>query len=210
MVNIAIIEDNEDYRKILRMILENSGNIQIVFEADNCIDILSGIEETYPELIIMDIDLPGKSGIEAVWEIKQAMPNIKILMLTVIEDENKIFGAIKAGANGYLLKKDKPQKIIDAIEETINGHFPMNGLIAMKVMEYFRDNQPAVSPEQFGLTKREKEILGLLNKGMSYKQIADTCFISLETLNSHIKNTYQKLNVHSRSEIAAMFGKFIK
>jgi DNA-binding NarL/FixJ family response regulator len=210
MPNIAIIEDNADYRKMLKMIIENYGDMHVVLEADNCIDILPAIEDAYPELIIMDIDLPGKSGIEAVWEIKQAMPDIKILMLTVIEDEDKIFGAIKAGANGYLLKKDKPQKIIDGIEETINGHFPMNGLIATKVMEYFRDNQPAVSPEQFGLTKREKEILGLLNKGMSYKQIADTCFISVETLNSHIKIIYQKLNVHSRSEIAALFGKFYK
>jgi DNA-binding NarL/FixJ family response regulator len=210
MPNIAIIEDNEDYRKMLKMILASTGNINIVFEADNCIGILPEIEACYPELIIMDIDLPGKSGIEAVWEIKQTMPDIRILMLTVLEDEEKIFGAIKAGANGYLLKKDKPQKIIDAIEETINGHFPMNGLIATRVMEYFRDNQPAVSAEQFGLTKREKEMLGLLNKGMSYKQIADSCFISLETLNSHIKNIYQKLNVHSRAEIAAMFGRFNK
>jgi len=208
MANIAIIEDNADYKKMLKMILASSGNINIVLEADHCIDILPLIEEAYPELIIMDIDLPGKSGIEAVWEIKQLMPDIKILMLTVLEDDDKIFGAIKAGANGYLLKKDKPQKILDAIDETILGHFPMNGLIATKVMDYFRENQQSVSPEQFGLTKREKEMLGHLNKGLSYKQIADNCFISLETLNSHIKNIYQKLNVHSRAEIAAMFGKF--
>jgi len=208
MFRVAIIEDNADFRKMLKMILESQGNISVDYEADNCIEILTDLEKVNPELVVMDIDLPGKSGIEAVWEIKQYLPEIKILMLTVFEDEDKIFGAIKAGANGYLLKKDKPQKIIDSIEETIQGNFPMNGMIATKVMEYFRVNQPAHSPSQFGLTARETEVLGMLNKGMSYKQIADKCFISLQTLNSHIKNIYQKLNVHSRSEIAAMFGKF--
>jgi len=129
------------------------------------------------------------------------------MMLTVFEDDEKIFGAIKAGANGYLLKKDSPQKILDAIEAVYRGESPMNGMIASKVLDYFQRQQKKNNDlNQSGLTEREKEILKLLIKGNSYKEIAGMLFISIETLNSHIKNIYRKLNVHSRSELAAKFG----
>jgi DNA-binding NarL/FixJ family response regulator len=128
-------------------------------------------------------------------------------MLTVFEDDDKIFGAIKAGANGYLLKKDSPQKILDAIDAVVKGESPMNGMIAAKVLDYFQKQKSnAEQLEQHKLTEREKEILHLLIKGNSYKEIASAIFISVETLNSHIKNIYRKLNVHSRSELAAKFG----
>src|SRR5215211_2806431 len=135
----------------------------------------------------MDIDLPGKSGIEAVRELKEVFTDLKILMLTVFEDDDKIFGAIKAGADGYLLKKDSPQKILDAIQELYEGKASMNGLIAKKVMEYFQQKPVINNIAEFHLTKREHEILELLVKGLSYKQIAASCFISIETMNSHIK-----------------------
>jgi DNA-binding NarL/FixJ family response regulator len=151
--------------------------------------------------------MPGMNGIEAVWEIKNHWPEIKILMLTVFEDDDKIFGAIKAGANGYLLKKDSPQKILDAIDAVVKGESPMNGMIAAKVLDYFQKQQSkTLSMVQHHLTEREKEILQLLIKGNSYKEIASALFISVETLNSHIKNIYRKLNVHSRSELAAKYG----
>jgi DNA-binding NarL/FixJ family response regulator len=160
-----------------------------------------------PDVALMDIDMPGMNGIEAVWEIKNHWPEIKILMLTVFEDDDKIFGAIKAGANGYLLKKDSPQKILDAIDAVVKGESPMNGMIAAKVLDYFQKQQKKnIDLEQSNLTEREKEILQLLIKGNSYKEIASALFISVETLNSHIKNIYRKLNVHSRSELAAKFG----
>jgi DNA-binding NarL/FixJ family response regulator len=160
-----------------------------------------------PDVVLMDIDLPVKSGIQAVWEIKKHWPEIKVLMLTVFEDDEKIFGAIKAGANGYLLKKDSPQKILESIDAVHNGESPMNGMIAAKLLEYFQKQGKKMDDlKELHLTKRETEILDLLVKGLSYKEIAANFFISIETLNSHIKNIYRKLNVHSRSELAAKYG----
>jgi DNA-binding NarL/FixJ family response regulator len=206
MIKTAIVEDQYRYRDLLRLILEGSGNIQLLFEREHCRNILDDVIHQMPDILIMDIDLPGKSGIEAVSELKAVFPELKILMLTVFEDDEKIFGAIKAGANGYLLKKDSPQKILDAIQELYEGKASMNGLIAKRVMEYFQKKTTAPNVGEFNLTKREHEILELLIQGLSYKEIAAKCFISTETMNSHIKNIYQKLNVHSRAQISARFG----
>lgn len=206
MIKTAIIEDQERYRDFLRMILSSSDKIEIIFEKGHCKNIVDDMVKNMPDVLIMDIDLPGKSGIEAVGELKAIFPELKILMLTVFEDDEKIFGAIKSGANGYLLKKDSPQKILDAIQELNEGKASMNGLIAKKVMEYFQKKTPLPNVDEFRLTKRENEILGLLIEGLSYKEIAAKCFISIETMNTHIKNIYQKLNVHSRAQIAARFG----
>jgi DNA-binding NarL/FixJ family response regulator len=204
-IRVAIVEDQIRYRDLLRLILTGSDNIELLFEKDHCRNIMDNVVKQLPDVLIMDIDLPGKSGIEAVRELKEVFPDLKILMLTVFEDDEKIFGAIKAGANGYLLKKDPPQKILDAIQELYEGKSSMNGLIAKKVLEYFQQ-KPAVSvEEEYHITKREKEILSFLMEGLSYKEIAVKCFISPETMNSHIKNIYQKLNVHSRAQLAARF-----
>ncbi|SFE50782.1 two component transcriptional regulator, LuxR family [Chitinophaga sp. CF118] len=205
MITTAIVEDQSRYRDLLRLILTGSDSIQLLFEREHCRNILDDVVKEMPDVLIMDIDLPGKSGIDAVIELKAVFPEIKILMLTVFEDDEKIFSAIKAGANGYLLKKDSPQKILDAIREVSEGKASMNGLIAKKVMEYFR-KKPATNMEEFNLTRREHEILELLIEGLSYKEIAAKCYISPETMNSHIKNIYQKLNVHSRAQISARFG----
>ena len=206
MIKTAIIEDQSRYRNLLRLILTGDDNIQIVFEREHCRNIIDDVVKDMPDVLIMDIDLPGKSGIDAVIELKEVFPEIKILMLTVFEEDEKIFAAIKAGANGYLLKKDPPQKILDAIKELNEGKASMNGLIAKKVMEYFYKKKAAANVDDFNLTKREHEILELLIQGLSYKEIAAKCFISPETMNSHIKNIYQKLNVHSRAQINARFG----
>ena len=206
MIRTAIVEDQSRYRDLLRLILTESENIQLLFEREHCRNIIDDVVKEMPDVLIMDIDLPGKSGIDAVIELKAVFPEIKILMLTVFEDDEKIFAAIKAGANGYLLKKDSPQKILDAIRELSEGKASMNGLIAKKVMEYFHKKKPAANVEEFNLTRREHEILELLIEGWSYKEIAAKCFISPETMNSHIKNIYQKLNVHSRAQINARFG----
>ena len=204
-IRVAIVEDQIRYRDLLRLILTGSDNIELLFEKDHCRNIMDVVVKQLPDVLIMDIDLPGKSGIEAVRELKEVFPDLKILMLTVFEDDEKIFGAIKAGANGYLLKKDPPQKILDAIQELYEGKSSMNGLIAKKVLEYFQQ-KPAVSvEEEYHITKREKEILSFLMEGLSYKEIAVKCFISPETMNSHIKNIYQKLNVHSRAQLSARF-----
>jgi DNA-binding NarL/FixJ family response regulator len=207
MIKTAIVEDQARYRDLLKLILEGSDKIQLLFEREHCRNIIDDVVKQMPDVLIMDIDLPGRSGIDAVTELKDVFPEMRILMLTVFEDEEKIFGAIKAGANGYLLKKDSPQRILDAIQELYEGRSSMNGLIANKVLEYFQQKTVVNIDEQYRLTKREKEILQLLIEGLSYKEIAAKCFISPETLNSHIKNIYQKLNVHSRAQLAARFRK---
>jgi DNA-binding NarL/FixJ family response regulator len=206
MIKTAIIEDQQRYRELLRLILAGSDVIELVFEKEHCRNIIDDVVKNMPDVLIMDIDLPGKNGIDAVTELKEVFPEIRILMLTVFEDDEKIFAAIKAGANGYLLKKDSPQKILDAIRELSEGKASMNGLIAKKVMEYFYKKKPIPGIEDFHISKREREILEYLIAGLKYKEIAVKCYISPETMNSHIKNIYQKLNVHSRAELTARFG----
>lgn len=205
MIKTAIIEDNNRYRDLLRTILNSAGKIELIYEADNCQQIVYDLRKSQPDVVIMDIELPGKSGIEAVIELKREYPAIKILMLTVFEDEDKIFKAIKAGADGYLLKKDTPQKILDSITEVCEGKSSINGMIAKKLLEYFQKERQVHLPEEFNLTKREQEILELLMEGLTYKDIADKCFISVQTLNTHVKHIYHKLGVHSRAEISAKF-----
>lgn len=207
MINVAIIEDNMQYRTTLSIILQLNENLKLIHKLENTEDMIPLFELAKPDVVLMDINLPVKNGIQATWEIKKIRPEIKILMLTVFEDDDKIFGAIKAGANGYLLKKDSPQKILDAIEAVYNGEAAMNGMIASKMLEYFQKQQHKMNHlEESNLSVREKDILQRLVKGSGYKEIAGKACISVETLNSHIKNIYRKLNVHSRSELAAKYG----
>lgn len=207
MINIAIIEDNPQYRTTISIILQLNENLKLIHRLEDAETMIAHFEADEPDVVLMDIDLPKTSGIQAVWEIKKRWPEIKVLMLTVFEDDEKIFGAIKAGANGYLLKKDSPQNILDAIDAVHRGEAAMNGMIASKLLEYFQKQGKKLNDlEELNLTKREKEILEALVKGLSYKEIAGNIFISVETLNSHIKNIYRKLNVHSRSELTAKYG----
>jgi len=207
MLNIAIIEDNAQYRTAISIIMQLNENFRLIHKLESCTEMIRRFEAETPDVVLMDIDMPGMSGIQGVWEIKKYFPDIKVLMLTVFEDEEKIFGAIRAGANGYLLKKDSPQKILEAIDAVYRGESPMNGMIAAKVLDFFQ-HQHTKNKElsQSNLTERESEILQLLMHGNSYKEIAAAIFISVETLNSHIKNIYKKLNVHSRSELSAKYG----
>jgi DNA-binding NarL/FixJ family response regulator len=208
MLRLGIIEDNIDYRNALSKILQRNKDISIIHELDSCVEMMGHFENDLPDVVIMDIDLPEINGIEGVWQLKQRWPEMKILMLTVFEHADKIFGAIQAGANGYLLKKDPPDKIMNAIFSLQQGEAIMNGIIAAKVMEYFKkqaDAEPKI--DEYNLTEREKDILTLLVQGLGYKQIASECGIARETLNTHIKSIYRKLNIHSRGEAAAMFGR---
>ena len=211
MVRLAIIEDNIEYRSTLSKILQRNKEIAVIHEMADCEEMIPYFEVDLPDLVIMDIDLPGISGIEGVWQLRQQWPDMKVLMLTVFEEADKIFGAIKAGANGYLLKKDSPDRIMHAIFSLLSGEASMNGIIAAKVMEYFKqlaDAEPKL--EEYHLTEREKEILYKLIEGLGYKQIASHCGIARETLNTHMKSIYRKLNVHSRAEAAARFGTHLK
>lgn len=207
MTKIAIIEDNAQYRTAMSIILQLDEGVRLVHKLEDATGMMERFEEDLPDVVLMDIDLPFMSGIEGVWRLKKRWPDIKVIMLTVFEDDEKIFGAIRAGANGYLLKKDSPQKILSAIQSVMQGESPMNGMIAAKMLEYFqRQGKRESQLEDYNLTSREKDILQLLIRGNSYKEIAHSLRISVETLNSHIKNIYRKLDVHSRSELAARYG----
>lgn len=205
MIKTVVVEDDPRYRELLKTILVNSEKVMPLLELDNCVNIVAEVRKVQPDVVIMDINLPGRSGIDGMIELKRLFPDLKVLMLTVFEDEDKIFSAIKAGADGYLLKKDSPQKVLDSIQDVYDGKSSINGIIARKVLEYFQKQPTVKTPDDYNLTKREHEILELLIDGLSYKEIADKCFISIQTLNSHIKNIYTKLGVHSRSEASAKF-----
>ena len=205
MISAAIVEDDPRYLELLRTILVSSERVIPVLTLGSCVNIVNEVRKARPQVVIMDINLPGKSGIQGVEELKREFPEIKVLMLTVFEDEDKIFAAIKAGADGYLLKKDSPQKVLDSIQDVFDGKSSINGIIARKILEYFQRTNTIRNPGEYNLTRREHEILELLINGLSYKEIADKCCISIQTLNSHIKNIYNKLGVHSRSEASAKF-----
>lgn len=206
MKKLAVIEDNHQYRKALELIFSEYSNYQIIHMLERAEFIEEAFLKELPDIVIMDIDLPGKNGIEAVKDIKKNYPEIKILMLTVFEDAEKIFDAIKTGANGYLLKKDSPARIVEAVDQISRDESPINSVIATKLLEYFHYKDKQSKAETFNLTAREKEILQHLVNGHSYKEIAAICNITFQTLNSHTKKIYQKLNIHSRSEAAARFG----
>lgn len=206
MIRVAIVEDNVSYLKAMQVLIGSQPDMLMVYTAEDLLE-MKALYHAEPDVVILDIDLPNRSGIEGVRLIKEELPQAGVFMLTVFEDEDKIFSSIKAGAQGYLLKKDPPEKIVEAIQGIYNGESMLNGKIARKMLEFFsrKEGDRQQELEQFKLTKREKEILQLLIDGKAYKNIADTCNISLQTLFTHTRNIYNKLNIHSRAEIAARF-----
>jgi DNA-binding NarL/FixJ family response regulator len=206
MIRVGIVEDNLSYLKALQVLIGSQPDLLLVYTAENLQDI-NALVNALPDVVILDIDLPGMSGIDGVMEIKEKLPGKGVFMLTVFEDDEKIFNSIKAGADGYLLKKDTPEKILEAVSAIYRGESIINGKIAKKMLEYFSGKEKSRQQmlDEYNLTKREKEILQMLIDGKSYKMIADGCGITMHTLFSHTKNIYNKLNIHSRAEIAAKF-----
>ena len=202
-IRVAIFEDNRNLRESLFNLLETSDQFTCVGAFANCERVVENIEDTQPEVILMDIELPTVSGIEAVRLIREKYPDLKILMETIFEEDEKIFQSICNGAQGYILKNTPPEEILDAIREIYEGGAPMSPIIASKVLRMFKSSLGKNAGESFNLSSREKEILKCLVEGMSYKMIADTCFISADTVNGHIKNIYKKLQVHSKGEAVA-------
>ncbi|HEU5166121.1 MAG TPA: response regulator transcription factor [Chitinophagaceae bacterium] len=202
-IRVCIFEDNTQLRESLFNLVDASEGFVCVGAFANCDDVLGKISSVKPDVVLMDIELPGISGIDAVRLVKEKHPEIKILMETIFEDDEKVFQSICNGAEGYILKNTPPDEILEAIMEIHEGGAPMTPAIALKVMRMFKQNLSANRDDSFHLSIREKEILKCLVEGMSYKMIADACFISLETVSGHIKNIYKKLQVHSKSEAVA-------
>jgi DNA-binding NarL/FixJ family response regulator len=210
-IRVAIFEDNGSLRESLFNLLESSEGFTCVGAFAHCERVTENIEETQPDVILMDIELPVVNGIEAVKRIREKYSDIKILMETIFEEDEKIFQSICNGAQGYILKNTPPDVILKSIREIYEGGAPMSPVIATKVLRLFKSNLSQNKDESFNLSNREKDILKCLVEGMSYKMIADTCFISADTVNGHIKNIYKKLQVHSKSEavVKAIKGKLI-
>ena len=200
---LIIYEDNRDLRYALSEVLRVNPEVELVADFSNCIDVQHHMEVYRPEVILMDIDMPEVDGITGTLIIKSGFPNIFVIMLTVFEDPDKIIKAICAGADGYLLKKSTPDEIYKAIQDVKEGGAPMTPLVAKKVIQKFPKSQPVNLADTFSLSPREAEILNCLIDGNSYKQVAANLEISIDTVRSHIKKIYQKLQVQSATEAVA-------
>jgi DNA-binding NarL/FixJ family response regulator len=203
-INVSIVEDDNDIRESLCVLISGSEGFNCISSHKNAESALRNIARERPDVVLMDINLPGASGIECVKNLKKILPDINILMLTVYDDSKRIFDSLSAGANGYLLKRTPPSLLLDAIKEVNQGGSPMSGQIARMVVESFRKFGDS-NNEMENLTKREEEILSLLAKGYKYKEIGDTLFIGVETVRSHLRRIYEKLHVRSRTEAAVKY-----
>jgi DNA-binding NarL/FixJ family response regulator len=202
-IKVIIFDDNNSLRDSVSMLLQDTVDFTLVGAYAHCLDVIENIKETKPNVVIMDIDMPGMNGIEGVKLIRRNFPTVQILMLTVFDDDEKVFAAIKAGADGYILKNAEPKKLLNAISEVYNGGVPMAPGIARRVLHQFQ----AILPDEqkdYHLSMREKEVLGLLVDGLSYKMIAGKLNITYDTVRAHMKKIYEKLHVASMTEAVAI------
>lgn len=202
-VRVALCEDNQYFRESLTQFIDDTPGFKVVTCLPSALALLENINHDIPDIILMDIDMPFINGIEATRLVKSKFPAINVLMLTVYDDDEKIFQAILAGASGYLLKKTPPSRILEAITEVQQGGASMSASIVKKVLSFFNQHVPREAPNDYTLSQRELEILKCLVNGDSYKMIADHCSISIGTVRSHISNIYKKLHINSKSEAVA-------
>ena len=205
IIRIFIYDDSAERRDSLKALLMLNDGLKFVGEAVNCSNVIKDIENYYPDLVLMDINMPEVNGIEGLKLIKTHHPEVKVLMQTAFDDSDKIFTCIKNGASGYILKNDKPQRILQAIEEVMQGGAAMNPAIAQKVLNYFKPKE-IENP----LSPKENEVLAKLADGLSYKMVADVLGVSYSTVNSHTKKIYEKLHISSLGEAIAYYYKNLK
>ena len=198
-ITVALIEDDDGTREALGALLAQEPSLRVTGTYASAEDALIGIPKEWPDVLLSDIKLQGKSGIECAAALKLQHPALQVLMLTTYEDSELIFDSLRAGASGYVLKKTPPAELIQAIEQVHGGGAPMSMEVARKVIEYFHPARAAAA-EPETLTPREEEILALLAGGCLYKEIGERLDISLNTVRTHLKNIYEKLHVQSRGE----------
>jgi DNA-binding NarL/FixJ family response regulator len=201
---VAIVEDDTGVRESLAVLINGASGFRCAGAYPNAESALKQIPESWPDIALMDINLPQMSGIDCVAKLKALRPALRVLMLTVHVDSELIFKSLKAGADGYLIKQTSPGEILDALSDVLRGGAPMTNTIARKVVLFFQ-HQSAVDDETSCLTKRELEILTHLAKGFQYKEIADSLGITLLTVRTHIHHIYEKLHVRSRTEAVVKF-----
>ncbi|HMU70120.1 MAG TPA: response regulator transcription factor [Chitinophagales bacterium] len=199
-IRVVLFDDNKHIRESLQMLISATPGITCIGTYPDCRDMLIYIESDVPDVVLMDIEMPGMNGIEAVKLIKQHFPGVQILMQTMFDDDDYIFEAICSGASGYILKTTTPLGYTEAIKNVHAGGSPMSPSIARKVFELFKTNLASQVDVNYNLTDKEKEILQNLVKGKSYKMIAEEMSISTETVKTHMKNIYTKLHVNSNTE----------
>jgi DNA-binding NarL/FixJ family response regulator len=202
MIKVLIYEDNPQLREGLTMLINGSDGFEVLSSFKNCNNVVEEVQAFKPDVILMDIDMPGVNGLEGLKLVREVDTNVKILMLTVFDDNKNVFQAISNGANGYILKKTPPGKLLEYIVEAQSGGAPMTSSIATQVLKMF-SSMNNEKGEDYNLSDREKQVLQLLVDGYSYKMIAGEMFIAIDTVRSHIKKIYEKLHVNSKSEAVA-------
>ncbi len=203
-IRVAVFDDNMPRRELLQILLDSTDGYACTGAYEDCREVLRHIAGDPPDVVLMDIDMPHVNGIEGLALIKQHFPKVKVLMQTIFEDEDKIFNAIVAGADGYILKKAAPLKLLEGIREVMEGGAPMTPVVAKQVLLLFSNKHKSIPKNNFDLTPRESEILTLLVEGYSYKMIAAKCNVTYATVNSHISSIYHKLQVSSGTEAVAL------
>ena len=197
MIHVSIAEDLPEVRKALEQLIQSQEDMVLLSSSANGEEAAASIINAQPDVVIMDINMPGTSGIECIRKIKDDCPATQFMIFTIYENDEKIFAALAAGANGYMLKKTPPEKMIGAIKDLYNGGSPMSNMIARKVINHFKQNTNATLSS---LTNKENEILVLLSKGFLYKEIASKLSITVGTVTQHIHNIYDKLHVSNKTE----------
>lgn len=201
-VKILIYEDNQSLSQSLTQLLKDEGSFELAGVFSHCDNIVKELASSKAELVIMDIDMPGMGGIKGVRAAKNVNPDIKIIMHTVFDDDERIFDSICAGADGYLLKNAGPAKFVEALQNVMNGDVAMSPFVAQRVFRHFR-NKHSPARENYNLTERETEILQMLVKGNTYRMIAEKGYISVNTVKRHLQNIYSKLHVSCGTEAVA-------
>lgn len=204
MITVAIVEDDAGIRQSLEWLLKSSPQFLCVASCRSAEEALRVLPGTMPEVILMDINLPVLSGIECTKRIKELLPKVQVVMITVYDDADRVFNALRAGASGYILKRAAPERILQAILDVHAGGVPMSGEIARKVLGAFREPAPAPD-DQENLSRREQEVLELLSQGCANKEIADKLSISIDTVTWHLRHIYGKLHVRSRTQAALKY-----
>jgi len=205
-ITVSIVEDNEQLRTTLARVVNRAEGFRCLSHYGDAESALQSLPKDKPQVVLMDINLPGMNGVECVRRLKQLVPEIQVVMLTVYEDTDNIFNALAAGAAGYLLKRTKGAELLDAIREVHNGGSPMTTHIARKVTQSFQRSGPSTQPTE-NLSEREQEVLDCLSQGFLYKEIAEKLGISYETVHTYIRRIYEKLQVRTRTEAVAKFLK---
>lgn len=205
MHNVLIIEDHDSMRNGLSFIVDSSGKFKCVGAFSNAEAALSYMRNHPVDMVLMDINLPGKSGIECTAMIRDEYPEVRVLICTVFEDDDKIFRALAAGASGYILKKSSSHQILEAMDELMLGGSPISSSVARRMVDFFQQNSKKFEPDE-KLTERELEILNLLSQGHRNKEIGERLFISIPTVKTHIYNIYRKLHVQSRIAAVNVFN----